>query len=288
MYGFDLSPEDRRLLRSPPPPEAIAWCERTARGRVVDVRALDGGLSSAVHAIDLADGRRLVLRRFVRDEWLAEEPDVPRREAAALAVARATRLPTPELVAQEGRLLLMTRLPGAVVWEPDEVEPYLRRLAEALPAIHATPLPPGHGLPDYAAFELEIDGPPAWSDRPRMWERALELFERTPPSHSAAGFLHRDYHPGNVLWTGGKISGVVDWPSASVGPPEADVGHCRMDLAQSLGLEAADRFAEQWRAITGADEPDPRWDLAAALGGFDGDELADWNEDFVAQAVARL
>ena len=84
------------------------------------MRALDGGMSSAVHALDLADGRALVLRRFVREDWLAEEPDVPAREAAALELLRERPLPTPELVASDPTgaaagdpAVLMTRLPGA-------------------------------------------------------------------------------------------------------------------------------------------------------------------------------
>ena len=91
LHGFDLDAEDERLLRSPPPPAALAWCADAvgAGARVVRAVPLEGGTSSAVHAVDVetAGGalRRLVLRRLVRADWLAEEPDVAQREAAALA-----------------------------------------------------------------------------------------------------------------------------------------------------------------------------------------------------------
>jgi aminoglycoside phosphotransferase (APT) family kinase protein len=90
-----------------------------------------------------------------------------------------------------------------------------------------------------------------------------------------------------VLWTNGRVSGVVDWPNASIGDPSADVGHCRMNLAGTLGLEAADRFLE----LTGIDDYHPYWDIAAALGGFDSATLAQWtpvDEEFLARAVRRL
>ena len=50
-------------------------------------------------------------------------------------------------------------------------------------------------------------------------------------------FLHRDFHPGNLLWTDERITGVVDWVSACAGPPEEDIGHCRANLAIRHGQD---------------------------------------------------
>jgi hypothetical protein len=38
-HGFELSPDDHRLLRTPPPPEALRWCAAAVgrRARVVAV-----------------------------------------------------------------------------------------------------------------------------------------------------------------------------------------------------------------------------------------------------------
>jgi aminoglycoside phosphotransferase (APT) family kinase protein len=291
FHGYDLTPAERELLRSPPPRRALAWCEEVTGARVRAVQALDGGMSSAVHALDLADGRPLVLRRYVRAEWLAEEPDVPEREAAALELLRDCPLSTPELVAADPTgaqagdpAVLMTRLPGAIDWAPTDRDGFLRALAALLPAIHATPISPA--LPDYAPYALETDRPPPWTARPQIWERGFAVFEQPPPS-DVRRFIHRDFHPGNVLWANGRVSGVVDWPNASIGDPSADVGHCRMNLAGTLGLEAADRFLE----LTGVDDYHPYWDIAAALGGFDSATLAQWtpgDEEFLARAVRRL
>jgi aminoglycoside phosphotransferase (APT) family kinase protein len=291
LHGYELTPDERRLLRSPPPPRAVAWCERVTGGRVTQTRALEGGTSSAVSAVDLADGRALVLRRFVRAEWLAEEPDVPHREPVALELLRDGPVPAPRLVASDPTgagagdpAVLMTRLPGAVEWRPADLDAFLRGLAALLPAIHATPT--GPGLPAYAPYALESRTPPPWTSRPEVWERGFAAFGERPPSDERR-FIHRDFHPGNVLWVDGAVTGVVDWAGASIGAPGADVGHCRANLAAVLGLDAADRFLD----LCGASAHHPYWDVVAALGGHDDATFAGWTpreEEFLARAVARL
>jgi aminoglycoside phosphotransferase (APT) family kinase protein len=300
LHGDAIAPDEERLLRGTPPARALRWCEAAVGGgaSVVDVRPLTGGTSSAVHALDVRDGRGrtrpLVLRRFVRADWLADEPDLAPHEAAVLTVAAASPVPTPHLVAVDADgaragapALLMTRLEGAVVWRPAELEPFLRDLAALLPAIHATPVPSGIRLRDYSPYGLRISGPPPWTSRPAMWRRALAAFQQ-PPQTGERCFIHRDFHPGNVLWRAGVVSGVVDWASASVGPPDADVGHCRMNLARVLGVAAAERFLALHRSITGAGAYSGYWDVAAALGGFEDADVERWSpaeEDFLARAV---
>ena len=58
--------------------------------------------------------------------------------------------------------------------------------------------------------------PPSWSPHPERWERAIELWWRGPPAEPDR-FIHRDYHPTNVLWQGRKLSGVVDWGQCLLG-----------------------------------------------------------------------
>jgi aminoglycoside phosphotransferase (APT) family kinase protein len=291
LYGDALSAADELLLRGAPPARAIAWCERAAGARVTGVRALTGGTSSAVHAVDLDDGRALVLRRFVRADWLAEEPDIAEREAAALTLVERCALPTPRLVAVDPTgadagdpAVLMTRLEGAITWRPADLDGFLQGLAGLLPPIHATPAA-GAPLPDYEPYALETREPPRWSRRPDVWERAFAIFDGPAPAGPRV-LVHRDFHPGNVLWAGGAVSGVIDWASAEIGAPGADIGHCRWNLARALSLDAADRFL----ALTGVGEYDPYWDVVAALGGYDDVALeakTPREEEFLARAVAR-
>lgn len=78
--------------------------------------------------------------------------------------------------------------------------------------------------------------------------------------------IYRDYHPGNTLWSRGRISGVVDWTQASSGPTGLDVGHMRWNLILDHGQEIADRFLACHRSVTGtAGEHQPYWDLVSLL-----------------------
>jgi aminoglycoside phosphotransferase (APT) family kinase protein len=189
--------------------------------RVRSSRSLAGGTASAIHAltIDTPPGQvhRVVLRRYVRPDLLESEPYLAEREATALRFVGGSSLPTPLLLATDldaryadAPALLMTRVPGHIEWQPRHLEMYLARLAEPLPQIHALPLPNDSPIPLYDPYELEMRRPPRWASNPDVWWKAIEVFDGPPPmvEHS---FIHRDYHPGNVLWSRGKVSGVVDW-----------------------------------------------------------------------------
>jgi aminoglycoside phosphotransferase (APT) family kinase protein len=302
-HGFELAAEDHNLLRSAPPARALRWAASTVgRGAtLVQVWALEGGASSAMHALDVRDHRgvthHLVLRRFVRPDWLAEEPHAPMREAAALELVGKCPIRTPELLAVDGDgteagvpALLMTRLAGRVDWHPTDLEPFLRNLASLLPRIHATPLSAEPGIPSYDPYELGLKSPPQWASQPKVWLQAMELFDEAPPPGDGV-FIHRDYHPGNVLWVDGEVAGVVDWVHASIGSPDADVGHCRANLAGRFGLTAADRFLELYLTASGRSGYHPYWDIVAALGGHDEDyfdEPSPEDEHFLAHALRRL
>jgi aminoglycoside phosphotransferase (APT) family kinase protein len=294
-YGHELAPDLREALRGPVPAEVLRWVEAETGDVVVDERALEGGTSSAVHRLVLAGTggarREVVLRRFVLD-WVRDEPWAPRTEALALELlAGQSAIAVPRLVASDldgGRTgtpaILMTALPGRVVWNPDDLDGWLRRIAELLIPIHALPVDPR--LADWGPYASEGGVPPAWTRDRGAWETALELWEAGPPRGDRV-FLHRDFHPGNILWTGTEVSGVVDWVSACAGPPEEDVAHCRANLASRHGLEVADRFLRLWLDLTGRDGYDPYYDLTTvvSMSAADPDPGID---EFVAAAGARI
>jgi len=298
-HGFCDDEQTRRLLRSRPPRQALAWAGAWLGGPVISARALRGGMSSAVHLVTVRrpDGRRAqaVLRRYVRPD--PDELDPAAREARALRLAGAAGVPTPALLAvdpdgtQAGvPALLMSRLPGRVDWWPSDLDRWLERLAALLPRIHGTALPPGEAVPRFAPYRQENYRPPGWARYPRVWERAVEI-SRGPAPDLPAVLLHRDFHPGNVLWRYGRVSGVVDWLGACSGPAPADVAHCRINLL-AMGAEVASRFTVRWEQVAGATYH-PWGDVVTVVGFLD-DLHDDWGserllvEDMLARAIAEL
>ena len=257
-------------------------------------------MSSAVHLVTVqtAAGHRteVVLRRYVRPELNADEPDLAEREARALRVVEAIEVPTPRLLALDPTgaevgvpALLMTRLPGRVDWWPRDLERWLRRLAEVLPRIHAGPPPPG-ALPVYEPYEQSSYEPPPWARSPQTWERAVELALGPAPDLPAV-LVQRGFHPGNVLWRYRRVSGVVDWQAASNGPAVVDVAHCRANLL-AFDRSVAERFTTLWEQVSG-DRFHPWADLVTIVGFFD-DLRSGWGserylvEDLLVDAVAEL
>jgi aminoglycoside phosphotransferase (APT) family kinase protein len=254
-------------------------------------------VSSAVHvlAVERPSGQvdEVVLRRYVRLGVVAEEPDIAEREARILRLLEGVELPTPELIAVDPTgaesgtpSLLMSRLRGRVEWSPTSMDRWLRRLAEPLPVLHATALAVSGTLPPFFGYAQRSYEPPAWARRPAVWTRAVGIFHGPAPQESAA-FIHRDYHPGNVLWRWGRMSGIVDWPSASIGSPSIDVAHCRANLMRRFDLEVADRFKAFWEELTRGRFN--RWaDVMILIGMLDGlREDPHLNRASVEEALAR-
>ena len=177
------------------------------------------GIASSVHAVDVVHGDaqlyRLVLKIFVRDD--PTEPDQAGREARILRIVAGGPIPVPRLLAvdRDGEscgvpALLMTRLDGHVVLRPRRLRSWIRGLAELLHRLHSIRADPAT-LGRYATYQLPAGAePPRSTSHRSAWLQAITRIAATPPEEPAC-FIHRDFHPGNVLWTGGRASGVVDW-----------------------------------------------------------------------------
>lgn len=254
------------LRRTDVPAAARAWVARCAGAQVQTVRRLPGASSSAVHSLLLRDGRRFVLRRYVWRKVVDDEPEAPAREVAGMAWARGHDVSAPDVLALDvdGNdvgdgipAVLMSQLPGRAEPAPDVV-----RLAELAASIHAvTPVGFGH---EYAPWSRDTcTRPPTDATDPGLWDRAIELWHTAEPP-AARAFIHRDLHPGNILWRNREVTGVVDWVSACVGPAGVDVATCRGNLVDSAGPESADAFVAAYERCVGSAHH-PYWDLASLL-----------------------
>jgi aminoglycoside phosphotransferase (APT) family kinase protein len=301
-HGFDDNAETARLLRPPPPSQALSWVAEQTGANVESVDVIRGGISSAVHRVHLTTGNgartSVVLRRYVLPRLNLEEPDIAAREARTLGAIESLDLPTPRLLSvdESGQqcdvpALLMTYLPGQIEWSPPDVAGWLEGLVSLLARIHAADDSVQRITRPYEFYAQDSYDPPTWVSKPVVWERAVEIAERGRPQ-AGSTFVHRDFHPGNVLWADGRVSGLVDWQSASVGIPDVDVGHCRVNLLSSHDPEVVQRFTHLWEQLAGRTY-DPWADVVTIVGFLDTlrDESPSEHpgvEDMLARAVASL
>jgi aminoglycoside phosphotransferase (APT) family kinase protein len=267
--------------RPPDPPDSDLQWVISAIGRGARIlRHLPMRLSStAQHAIDVVDaaGRvhRLVLRRYVDAERLAEDPWYrPEQEVEALRIVAEAGIPAPRLIAEDASAhtcdvpaLLVTRIPGRPLGtRPVDLERYLRQAAEVLHLIHSIEPSRARRLPAYAPYEPPSTLPvPPWSNRPGLWARVLEVLAGPAPEDEGR-FIHRDYHSGNILLARGRIMGIVDWPTACRGPRSIDLARMRLNLAGDFDMAAAGRFLDLYGQLAGPDwSHEPYWDLVDAV-----------------------
>jgi Ser/Thr protein kinase RdoA (MazF antagonist) len=160
-------------------------------------------------------------------------------------------------------------------------------MARLAARIHSAPVPPA-ALPAYRLWGADDPLPlPDWWSKPAVWKVAVGVF-RGPAPDEPVTFIHRDFHPGNVLWKGRRPSGVVDWLHGCRGPVAVDVAHCRLNLWLDLGRDVADAWLE---VVGGVHHP--YWDIADAMSwvpdpSHDGLRRGRRFESFIVEAVSRL
>ena len=271
------------------PPDDIAddvlaaIVERVEPGAAVRVvEPLPGGLSSWMTVVDVVrtDGadHRLVIRR-------GRKPDTERftlpfgTEFALLGALGRHGIPVaaPRLFDDSHELLpqayvVLDHVPGGTRFVVDDPVPLARRMAESLAQIHRLPIDeiPFSDLPDH------VDRMTNWILRDlerRPLDESLreslvrpQLEAHWPPPPSERCVVHADFFPGNIIWDGEAIAAVIDWESAGLGDPMADVASTRLDLWWIHGRPACDAFTETYLATTGREPVTlPVWDLLASL-----------------------
>ncbi|MFC9744449.1 phosphotransferase family protein [Streptomyces niveus] len=245
-----------------------AWVEKQLRPaeRVEDVVRLRGGWTSEMRRLGIRGpgGRRsLVLRSFVKPFYVRHAEGLLTREASVQRLLDATGVPAARLVAVDATAehcdhpsLLMTLLPGTVRLTDEGADRRAEPLARQLLDIHRVRVSEETRPRTYEAWTgpERVTVPPA-TGRPELWRRAVDVIRRDPPD-CRPRFLHRDFHPGNVLFDGAgddpRVSGVVDWVETSWGPADLDVAHCSTALALLHGVPAGMTFADRYTEAGGS------------------------------------
>ncbi|MFK4227990.1 phosphotransferase family protein [Streptomyces sp. NPDC019890] len=249
------------------------WVERSLRpgDSVCAVATLRGGWTSQMRRLDVegeGEPYSLVLRSLVKPFFVKHALGLLTREADILRLLADTTVPAARLHGVDAEAehcdhpsLLMSLLPGSLRLDGENIERKTELLARQLVAIHGLLVPEGARPRTYQAWTSpERVRLPESSKQPEVWQRAVDVIRRPPPAYRPC-FLHRDFHPGNVLFAGEgpglTITGVVDWVETSWGPADLDVAHCSTALALLHGVRVGMRLADHYIAAGGALSGDP-------------------------------
>ena len=237
----------------------LLWAARSLGdgARVIRCRRLTGGITSAVHSLTVEDAagssHHLVLKQWTSEQVIGAADPRIEREAVLLRYLEGSGLPAPALVAEsrpeetDGRpALLMTKVPGTVNLTPKDPSRWLSEMAVTLTHIHCLDIHAPTSEPWTPTPEFEI---PTWSHRPGLWDQAGRVLADPPPESTT--FIHGDYQHFNLLWTRGRLTGVIDWTLAGMGHPDRDVGHCRLNLAVLHSPAWAADFAARYQIESG-------------------------------------
>ena len=186
--------------------QTLRWLARALPdAQLSRVQALAGSTSASLYRLDFENHSSAVLRQFdLLPDWLRQEPDLALHEARSLERARQASFAAPRLLAYDEHgtgcgvpSVLMTCLPGKVELSPAKLTVWLEGLAAALAQIHAVS-PADFGW-NYAPYtDLHALRVPSWTQQPQAWARVIELLQGPRPA-AAVHFIHRDFHPANLL-----------------------------------------------------------------------------------------
>ena len=261
----DASGQTSRVARHP------GWhrmVDAVAPGAVVvRLRPLRGGIATETTAVYLRGGphEQLVVKRYRPNDPTAplEWTTTASLEWERLKFVQRCSLPVPAPVACDLKgdwfgqpAVVMTGVPGRADVTPDRPDAWLSAIAHSLAALHATLVDGAEGalLRD---TKVERWSPEGWAKPGALLDRVKAAVASRPLSLSPEAVLtHGDFHPGNLLWRGHRISGVVDWSATALDTRWLDLAQCRADVAIVLGPAAADQLRDAYEAATDRSSPD--------------------------------
>ena len=222
--------------------------ERHLGRRVLAIQSMDEGHSGLTYRVRL-DGDEGVLRLPAAGVRIAGPADVA-RQGRIMAALHAAGLPVPSIIAMadapviDGRpFVLMQVVAGDRIEKVRNLVPpadIAASAVEVLARIHRLRLAStGLGDEEPRTLRLEVD---RWSwlveRSPRELtargpELARRLLEKVPEERPPT-LVHGDFHYGNLLFDGSRVTSVLDWEIAHLGQPLIDVG-CLLLVSATAG-----------------------------------------------------
>lgn len=222
------------------------------------------------------------------------------RQAPLLRTLNSLGLPVPQVPwAYEDNpwfevpFIIMERMPGRTffVWDPHPDSPTDRDTCERIWEQAASWLARVHSV-DWRAHLPDWEQPADLRKEITRWERiyakapepawikAVERVEKSLlnnlPDGTPVGLFHGDYQPGNCLYEGSELIGIIDWELSGIGAQLLDVGWLMMVADQSV-------WTPQWMPVH-PPAPQRLRDIYSAERGCDFDQIP-W---YTALACYRL
>ena len=244
-------------------PERVRrWCAAALGDEVLGAERLGGGITDAIWRVRTSSGSAILRWLDPDHPYAADAPQWVVREALGLRLTRGSAVPTPVLLASDpdgaatgGWANLSTFLPGRV--RLDRLGPAaLDALADVAIAVHAVDVDPYEAPPPFTSWAPAVLEVPGWARRPALWAEAIDR-SRGPRPPTAQHLIHRDFHPGNTLWEGDAVTGLIDWAETSWGPSDLDVAHACSNFAMLHTVDDALAFAAAYERRGGRLDPDP-------------------------------
>ena len=151
------------------------------------------------------------------------------------------------------------------------IRAYADQVATALAAVHDIST---RSLPSSLRSPHRIDAlDPAATPRaghlaPSTVERVTAVLTKARDALVAEErvLVHGDFHPGNLIWSRDRLTGIVDWSGTRPGPPQWELGCFRVELTVLLDRRAANAILTSYQEMTGHEAVDqPIWDLVHVL-----------------------
>ncbi|HEY3342067.1 MAG TPA: aminoglycoside phosphotransferase family protein [Anaerolineae bacterium] len=251
---------------------------------------LQGGVSAQVTALEIQQPDGQIVKMVVRQHGAADvrqNPHVAADEYRLLQILHAAGLatPVPYLLDQSseimpGPYIVVSYIEGESEFAPAQLPDFIHQLAAQLSKIH---LVGGCNLDlSFLPMQEKVSAN-LLKQRPANLDESIDeghirdvLESVWPlPARNKPVLLHGDYWPGNILWKGGQLAGVIDWEDAKVGDPLADLGNTRLEILWAYGVDAMSLFTASYQSMTTLEFSHlPFWDMCAAL--RPASKIAEW------------